>query len=393
MWDVGCGSRGSGAAAPLLSLLSCRSRTAPPCPDLQLTPATPLPSFLRRYVHRVGRTGRAGEAGAAVTLLAPADAAFAAELDQMLAERGGDQQQQQQQQQQPPAGAAQSDDDASGSDSDDEAAPGGGKAGKRGGGGSGGLRTHDRLTKAAVEALRYRAEDVARSITRNVIKEVRLWVGVVSPSAAALGSELPAATRRCSAVPPLALPCDAWPHLPRVCASLSTRCCRCRRAPKSSARADTSLCNAWLDTVLTCVFASLHPLTVRCRRAPKSLKTSCSTASGWRPSLRSTPQVRQGLRGLQATLRCCRGVVTHAARCVLRAACCCARRALARAPPRPHPACLPAPSLTPRRPEPAQTRQAAGGGGRGGSGSAPEAPAQLPAGPQPAGEDVCERQR
>ncbi|PSC74391.1 DEAD-box ATP-dependent RNA helicase 16 [Micractinium conductrix] len=132
-----------------------------------------LPGSTQGYVHRVGRTGRAGEAGAAVTLLAPADAAFAAELDQMLAERGGDQQQQQQQQQQPPAGAAQSDDDASGSDSDDEAAPGGGKAGKRGGGGSGGLRTHDRLTKAAVEALRYRAEDVARSITRNVIKEAR----------------------------------------------------------------------------------------------------------------------------------------------------------------------------------------------------------------------------
>lgn len=34
------------------------------------------------------------------------------------------------------------------------------------------LKLFTRLTKAALEALRYRAEDVARSLTRTVIKEV-----------------------------------------------------------------------------------------------------------------------------------------------------------------------------------------------------------------------------
>ena len=34
------------------------------------------------------------------------------------------------------------------------------------------LRPFTRLTKAATEALRYRAEDVARSLTKSVIKEV-----------------------------------------------------------------------------------------------------------------------------------------------------------------------------------------------------------------------------
>ena len=47
-----------------------------------------LPPCLCRYVHRVGRTGRAGQAGTAITLLAPADADFAAELAAMLAQPG-----------------------------------------------------------------------------------------------------------------------------------------------------------------------------------------------------------------------------------------------------------------------------------------------------------------
>ena len=43
-----------------------------------------VPSSVAGYVHRVGRTGRAGEAGTAVSLLAPEDAEFAAELEQQL---------------------------------------------------------------------------------------------------------------------------------------------------------------------------------------------------------------------------------------------------------------------------------------------------------------------
>ena len=37
----------------------------------------------------------------------------------------------------------------------------------------GGLRQFERLTKASVEGLRYRAEDIARSLTKSSIKEAR----------------------------------------------------------------------------------------------------------------------------------------------------------------------------------------------------------------------------
>jgi ATP-dependent RNA helicase DDX56/DBP9 len=60
------------------------------------------------------------------------------------------------------------------SDTDDDEAAAARAAGtSTSGGPAGGLQPHQRLTKAAVEGLRYRAEDVARSITRNVIKEAR----------------------------------------------------------------------------------------------------------------------------------------------------------------------------------------------------------------------------
>ena len=36
----------------------------------------------------------------------------------------------------------------------------------------GGLQPFPMLTKASVEALRYRAEDIARSLTKTVVKEV-----------------------------------------------------------------------------------------------------------------------------------------------------------------------------------------------------------------------------
>lgn len=112
----------------------------------------------------MGRTGRAGQAGAAITLLGPSDSAFAGELAAMLQASG---EQQQQQQQTAQAGGDSSDD----SDSEDEEGGGSGS-----GGAAAGLQRYQRLTKAAVEGLRYRAEDVARSITKNVIKEVG-WQG------------------------------------------------------------------------------------------------------------------------------------------------------------------------------------------------------------------------
>ncbi len=115
----------------------------------------------------MGRTGRAGQSGTAISLLAPSDAAFAAELEAMLqatsssGEQGGDAERQQ------AAAAAAAAADESDSGSDDEGGSGHGR-----GSAASGLQPHPRLTKKGVEGLRYRAEDVARSITKNVIKEV-----------------------------------------------------------------------------------------------------------------------------------------------------------------------------------------------------------------------------
>lgn len=131
-------------------------------------PSCYLPAPARSYVHRVGRTGRAGQSGTAISLLAPSDAAFAAELEAMLqasssaGEEGADAERQQ-----AVAAAAVADDSDSSSDDED------GGSGRGRGGAAAGLQPHPRLTKKGVEGLRYRAEDVARSITKNVIKEVR----------------------------------------------------------------------------------------------------------------------------------------------------------------------------------------------------------------------------
>mmetsp|Transcript_15453 Transcript_15453/g.41851 ORF Transcript_15453/g.41851 Transcript_15453/m.41851 type:complete len:698 (+) Transcript_15453:110-2203(+) len=133
-----------------------------------------LPSSLEGYVHRVGRTGRAGHSGIAITLFTPADASFKGELECLLspakaaaaaaaaegAAEGGE--------------AVVSDDEdkneasssSSSSDTDSDDEDQSQKKGKA-------LRPFLRLSKAQVEALRYRGEDVARSITRNSIKEAR----------------------------------------------------------------------------------------------------------------------------------------------------------------------------------------------------------------------------
>lgn len=127
-----------------------------------------MPSSTQGYVHRVGRTGRAGQSGTAISLLAPSDAAFAAELGAMLqasssaGEEGADAERQQ------AVAAAAAVDDSDSSSDDEDGGSGHGRVGA-----AAGLQRHPRLTKKGVEGLRYRAEDVARSITKNVIKEAR----------------------------------------------------------------------------------------------------------------------------------------------------------------------------------------------------------------------------
>lgn len=106
-----------------------------------------MPASVAGYVHRVGRTGRAGHSGTAVSLFGPSDLEFAEELEAALAQRRGGKSNE---------GAAPSEEDT-----EEEAAA------------NAVLQPYDRITPAAVEGLRYRGEDVARSITKNVIKEAR----------------------------------------------------------------------------------------------------------------------------------------------------------------------------------------------------------------------------
>ncbi|KAG2453496.1 hypothetical protein HYH02_001716 [Chlamydomonas schloesseri] len=140
------------------------------------------PSSLQGYVHRVGRTGRAGESGTAISLFTPQheQLKFHMQLEEAL-EAAAEARRRR-------AGAAagvrepgfradgEDDDDdeeedagagASGAGSDDEGT--GGKGGKK----DAALRPYGRLSQAQVEALRYRGEDVARGITKAVIKEAR----------------------------------------------------------------------------------------------------------------------------------------------------------------------------------------------------------------------------
>lgn len=138
----------------------CSHTFHPPEPPSRLLCPT---FYVRRYVHRVGRTGRAGQSGAAISLLAPSEAGFAAELDAELAGHS----------------AAQHSMAAAGAAAGREAAGAAGAAGVGEDGEDDGaagtaqvLRPFESLTRAAVEGLRYRGEDVARSITKNVIKEV-----------------------------------------------------------------------------------------------------------------------------------------------------------------------------------------------------------------------------
>ncbi|KAI8466490.1 MAG: P-loop containing nucleoside triphosphate hydrolase protein [Monoraphidium minutum] len=141
-----------------------------------------LPATVQGYVHRVGRTGRAGQSGAALTLLTPRDlppdlAAAAAEAgllkggagggggggggfgEELVAALGEEHARKRE-------GAAAAGGGGSDDDEDDEEAGGGG-------GDGGPLPLFGRLTKASVEGLRYRGEDVLRGIGRGAVKEAR----------------------------------------------------------------------------------------------------------------------------------------------------------------------------------------------------------------------------
>ncbi|KAL6753625.1 DEAD-domain-containing protein [Haematococcus lacustris] len=134
-----------------------------------------LPSSVQGYVHRVGRTGRAGKSGLALTLFTPQDAAFEGEVRSLLSSSVPTE---------PTSDPVASGRDGVISDSEsedsDEGEPGTTAqqrrakcAGAEATGLAAGLRPFQRLSSQQIESLRYRGEDIARSITKNVIKEAR----------------------------------------------------------------------------------------------------------------------------------------------------------------------------------------------------------------------------
>ncbi|GFR43951.1 hypothetical protein Agub_g5092, partial [Astrephomene gubernaculifera] len=151
------------------------------------------PSSLQGYVHRVGRTGRAGESGTAISFFSPAapeeslreqladflqHAASASQAGQQAAEaaarepgfraEGEDEDEEQDEEED-------SEDEAAGAGVCAEAGEGGQQQRRRKGKGAAAaaFRPYGRLSRAQVEALRYRGEDVARGITRSVVREAR----------------------------------------------------------------------------------------------------------------------------------------------------------------------------------------------------------------------------
>eukprot|EP00890_Picochlorum_soloecismus_P003951 jgi/Picsp_1/4557/NSC_01927-R1_dead-box atp-dependent rna helicase 16-like len=85
-----------------------------------------MPDSVNGYIHRVGRTGRAGSSGTAISLTRREDDDLIGQVNGVIMSEG-----------------------------------------------EGGVKAFDRITKVAVESLRYRGEDVAKSITKSVIREAR----------------------------------------------------------------------------------------------------------------------------------------------------------------------------------------------------------------------------
>ncbi|XP_019182884.1 PREDICTED: DEAD-box ATP-dependent RNA helicase 16 [Ipomoea nil] len=88
-----------------------------------------MPQTAAGYVHRIGRTGRAYNTGASVSLVSPEEAEIIQEVKSLLGENDGNE--------------------------------------------SNFIAPFPLLTKNAVESLRYRAEDVARSVTKVAVRESR----------------------------------------------------------------------------------------------------------------------------------------------------------------------------------------------------------------------------
>lgn len=109
-----------------------------------------LPSTVQGYVHRVGRTGRAGQTGVAITFFTPRDQTFRDELYKALVGKQGS------------ISTYVDEDDDEGNVEDGEKVSS-----------TGPLRTFGRLPRNQVEALRYRGEDIAKSITEKVVREAR----------------------------------------------------------------------------------------------------------------------------------------------------------------------------------------------------------------------------
>lgn len=124
------------------------------------------PPSIATYVHRVGRTGRAGAPGAAVTLASPKDAELVRQLEEALKDHSS------------AASEGRQQEEATGlTDSADcpkvgEEQPALEQPDAEMAQGSG-LKPFDRLTPVAIEALRYRGEDISRGLTKTVIREAR----------------------------------------------------------------------------------------------------------------------------------------------------------------------------------------------------------------------------
>ncbi|GIL98673.1 hypothetical protein Vretimale_4052 [Volvox reticuliferus] len=134
------------------------------------------PSSLQGYVHRVGRTGRGGESGTAISFFAPGDEAFRQQLAEALEQQQQDSATAKEELREP---GFRPDDDDDEDDDDEEDGNNGAKGGdgqrgqRRRGAAAEAFRRFGRLSKAQVEALRYRGEDVARGITKSVVREAR----------------------------------------------------------------------------------------------------------------------------------------------------------------------------------------------------------------------------